>query len=124
MQKTADEIKKGLECCIEMCSSGNCPYFEDPECTTSVKKDALAIIQQLEAQVPRWIPVEERLPEDCKHVLVFLRRNFVVGWSVDYWHIDTDWLDDGKWSKNPPGGYFRVTHWMPLPEPPKEEPPC
>ena len=71
--------------------------------------------------VPRWISVEERLPEDCKHVLVFMRRNVVPGWSVDYWHIDTDWLDDGNWSKNPTGGYFNITHWMPLPEPPKEE---
>lgn len=48
--KTPDESKKGLECCIEMCCRGNCPYFEDPECTTSVRKDALALIRQLEAE--------------------------------------------------------------------------
>lgn len=78
-------------------------------------------IWQLQQQVPRWISVEERLPEDCKHVLVFMRRNFIVGWSIDYWHIDTDWLDDGNWSKHPAGGYYNITHWMPLPEPPKEE---
>lgn len=71
--------------------------------------------------IPRWISVEERLPEDCRHVLVFMRRNFVAGWSTDYWHIDTDWLDDGNWSKHPAGGYYNITHWMPLPEPPKEE---
>lgn len=77
-------------------------------------------ISQLDSSIPLWISVEERLPEDCKHVLVFMRRNVVPGWSVDFWHIDTDWLDDGNWSKNPTGGYFNITHWMPLPEPPKE----
>ena len=60
-----------------------------------------------EANKPRWIPVTERLPE--KHVFVLVRSKFVK--------MRTDFINnDGKWYTTP-----GVTHWMPLPEPPKEE---
>lgn len=53
----------------------------------------------------RWISVEERLPEERKDVLVALRRGEI---AVDYYQPN-------RW------GYSDVTHWMLLPEPPKEE---
>lgn len=48
--KSPDEIKKGLECCTEMCNSESCPYWEDSDCTTNVRNDAIALIKQLEAE--------------------------------------------------------------------------
>lgn len=48
--KTADEIKKGLECCAASYADCHkeCPY--KPDCDGSqILKDALALIQQLEA---------------------------------------------------------------------------
>lgn len=48
--KTPDEIKKGLECCTEMCNSESCPYWEDSDCTTNVRNDVIALIKQLEAE--------------------------------------------------------------------------
>lgn len=75
----------------------------------------------LEAQVPRWISVEERLPDKMKHVLVFKQRNEHASWPVSMWHIETDWRGNNGWSKNIDNGYFDITHWMPLPEPPKED---
>ena len=74
-----------------------------------------------EAQVPRWISVEERLPDKMKHVLVFKQRNEHALWPVAMWHIETDWRGNDGWSKNIDNGYFDITHWMPLPEPPKED---
>lgn len=49
MPKTPDEIKKGLECCLLSCS-GKCPYSDQLDCSDKMSKDALALIQQLEAQ--------------------------------------------------------------------------
>ena len=125
MTKTPDKIKKGLECCKEDECFGdreNCPYTADPKlCVGVMCADALALIQQLEAQVPHWISVEERLPDKQKCVLVFKQRNSHALWPIAKWHIEIDWRGEDGWSKNLDNGYFDITHWMPLPEPPKEE---
>ena len=55
---------------------------------------------------PSWIPVEERLPEKNTWVLAYCKYKDHV---IDYVDIH------GLWS------YGNVTHWMPPPEPPKEE---
>ncbi len=68
-----------------------------------------------------WISVKERLPEVGNMVLIFYDGQPVIamfrksehcsGWFEGYCHMcedsETYYLDD-------------VTHWMPLPEPPKE----
>jgi len=47
--KTPEEIKKGLECCtVPLCAE--CPYDSDPSCVVK-NEDALAYIQQLEAEL-------------------------------------------------------------------------
>lgn len=56
MTKTPDEIKKGLECCHvgQACECTDCPYSDEGEetmnCDFLLGEDALALIQQLEAQ--------------------------------------------------------------------------
>lgn len=71
-------------------------------------------ISQLESRVPHWIPVEERLPEECLYVIVYLRGGSN---DKDIWHIDADYFEDGEWHRYPGNGYYKPTHWMPLPEP-------
>ena len=131
MSKTPDVIKKGLEVCnIWMVDEPNhckeCPYFCTKDCADTLMKNALALIQQLEARVPRWIRVEERLPEDDVNVLIYAVSN---GDDVDsciamtsYTHRMHGFNIEG-WRS--PWQYFffdyMITHWMPLPEPPKEE---
>lgn len=65
--------------------------------------------------VPRqqWISVEDRLPEEETEVLCYLGNALGKGIVVAF-RRHGDWYFDG-W-KCP-----TVTHWMPLPEPPKEE---
>jgi hypothetical protein len=57
-----------------------------------------------------WISVDERLPEEGVRVLVWLK-----GDGSQYTRTDTDRLSLKKWVRC---GRL-VTHWMPLPEPPK-----
>lgn len=51
--KTPEEIKNGLNCCrFTVCPDClDCPYHDDKCCKISVKKDALAYIEQLEEQI-------------------------------------------------------------------------
>lgn len=63
-----------------------------------------------------WISVEDRLPSESVSVAVYIKEG-----NGAYW-IQTAYLNGGKWRI--PGEYVvdrNITHWMPLPEPPKEE---
>lgn len=62
----------------------------------------------LEAEQPKWISVEERLPEPGKWVLAYCGS--YANWFVLNKWCGTEWLH-----------VMPVTHWMPLPEPPKED---
>lgn len=94
--------------------SDGCPCEAEPMCES---KDCV-IIQAADAieelSKPKWIPVTERLPESGKEsVLIALR------WG----EVDIGWCEDGRWRSEFVNEYEdgEVTHWMPLPEPPKGE---
>lgn len=79
-------------------------------------------IEKLRAQLPRWIPVEERLPENFRKVLCwgeyFLYGDF-NGMFVNY---ALGYQNNGRWGGEVANGTnARALAWMPLPEPPKEE---
>lgn len=63
-----------------------------------------------EADEGCWIPVNERLPEDDQRVLVWSQSN---GLHIAYLDRRRQWRDaDDNYGK-------KITHWMPLPEPPE-----
>lgn len=68
-----------------------------------------------------WISVKDRLPDpkvtDKNPPTVLAVKQGMVGKiiCVARWN-GADWIEKGK--------EITVTHWMPLPEPPKEENPC
>ena len=79
--------------------------------------EAADAIEELEKAVPHWIPVTERLPDEGKFVLVYgdLYPNKHDGGVIAV----SKRMDWNYWQ-----GFGRernITHWMPLPEPPKEE---
>ena len=123
MTRTPDEIKKGLDCCSDgnIICAGNCVFDDDiklgyPDCVKLLMTNALALIQRLEAQIPRWISVEERLPEKGMVVLVMWHGEMAFArytpHRLGWYNLDTRYDSPNA-----------VSHWMPLPEPPKEEKP-
>ena len=55
-----------------------------------------------------WISVEDRLPEKIKPVIVNVNSGGVH--TSRYHPIEKRWIDYDEF----------ITHWMPLPEPPKD----
>lgn len=84
------------------------------------EQHALRLTKEVEWHVhpPRWISVEERLPEG-----EVIAANFAPGtygykeYLLGYVHKH----DDLYYAENSFEILNTVTHWMPLPEPPKEE---
>ena len=83
---------------------------------------------ELRARVQEWISVEDRLPEESGLYITFGCTAVPVRWLHNFdkdmgkfgvwWDYDTD----GK--KHPRYRFIEaedITHWMPLPEPPKGE---
>ena len=118
--KKPEEIKKGLECCAEDGCKG-CPYEDDCRMAdgfSEVANDALAYIQQLEAKVPKWISVEERLPELYTSVLVYQTSPNKVINFISIGHLEED--SDGNFAWDTFGSPKNIiTHWMSLPEVPE-----
>ncbi len=60
-----------------------------------------------------WISVKERLPEDDGYYLTFTTEHTCEVYRYDG---DGEWVTDYDDTAN-----HDITHWQPLPEPPKEE---
>ena len=86
-----------------------------------VKTYAKLAIEALEKEngvtVQEWIPVTERLPENNQWALCFMKDKSFGTFCVFQWnYIDWQWNDGNeRWKEKD------VTHWMPLPQPPKGE---
>ena len=105
----ANCIELGIEGCEE------CRYARVEDCYTH------ALVDHLIANgvtIQRWIPVTEMLPEKYGKYLC----RYVFNGSAEYPHIEaisyyptmTRFQGEGSCG-------MRVTHWMPLPEPPVDQ---
>ena len=66
--------------------------------------------------VQEWISVKDRLPEEKVNCIVHYRHAYCD--DDDYWAIGICFYDGEKFQINPA---YKVTHWMPMPNPPKGE---
>jgi len=148
-----EDLVKSLRYCAEYDCTTVCPRAGTGNgCITRLKKEAADAIEELQRQIivtkkcyqmmaeayeaevtkPKWISVEDALPEEDVEVLISYRYKEGEG---DTSHVDIDITTYGQmyfggrevagvkhW--RPPFEYFssnyEVIAWMPLPEPPKE----
>ena len=66
--------------------------------------------------VQEWISVDERLPEEKVNCIVHYKHAYCD--NDDYWAIGICFYDGEKFQMD---WSYKVTHWMPLPKPPKGE---
>lgn len=122
---TKDEIVKALRACGRGCCDDCVCHKEGIPCreknlgAADLIEQQAAKIKELEANVPRRIPVTERLPEVHQNtrksdaMLVYTRRKlFMVAiWNGIDWLAPMDFWD--AWGDE-------IVYWMPLPEAAKE----
>lgn len=118
--KTPEEIKKIELALIDFeTTCGHCPYEGEPNgCNRpggtckmfDVALDAAEAIEQLEAQQPRWISVKEREPKNLQRALVYSPACNRIESMV---YTEVGFITQA--------GMGEITHWMEIPEPPKEE---
>lgn len=115
-QLSVEELAKTLRLCDSTSCIG-CAFFDFVDCGSAAKQQAADMLEKLAAEKGakklEWISVKDRLPEGkCEAYLCSL-DSFLFSGSQ---YIDIRvYYGDGKW------GNGTVTHWMPLPELPKEE---
>ena len=93
------------------CRADNCASCKWRETKNAIRKIA-ANIPAADVRPVKWIPVTERLPRDRQFVLVYCGDNKRIRPS-DRFDVAI-LLGDSIFTS------LGVTHWMPLPEPPKE----
>ena len=127
-----EKAKKGFKCCSaanadRVCFEFECPYKnQDPHsekcCIDEMLDNGLEAIEQLEktvedqveriaimeAEMQGWISVDEKLPDEYTNVLVVADGKVLFCQMWVYGNGEKHFTLSG------------VTHWMPLPKPPKE----
>ena len=88
-----------------------------------------------ELSKPQWIPVTERLPEDGQQVLTLYTLKTIPPCSrhrILFFSINLESVCEFEFEGENHSGFYAcdseygfyevhdITHWMPLPEPPKE----
>lgn len=110
----------------EAAAALGCEVIEDDAPYSELSADHLTVTNNYQNYqgnkiTLEWISVKDRLPDpkvtDKNPPTVLAVKQGMVGKiiCVARWN-GADWIEKGK--------EITVTHWMPLPEPPKEENPC
>ena len=120
--------EKLVEILNTACIPDNCEKYGKKRCFECNVEHLLAngVTFAKDTNVPSWIPVTERLPEDdlpknsktkqIKVITALISDNGVRTVRSQMRYKDT-WYDRWVWKYSA----SKITHWMLLPEPPKEE---
>lgn len=108
-----------IERAIEILNPEHREHYDSIETVNEACRMGMEALQRT-----RWIPVEERLPEELKPVLFAVYPKDTQLYNkygkVVYlaWRENGEWLD---WEGKRVSDVFIVTHWMPIPCPPEVE---
>lgn len=140
-RETANKMNENVVKALRVCTSERtiskcskiCPYHNVQDCRTKLMIDAADAIEKLSREIdtdnaamtamdvamPRWISVAERLPEKNGKYLCYVKR-FGQYAGMQYYYVDVLVFQEDRFFEDGIGTE-RVTHWMPLPQPPKEK---
>ena len=79
-------------------------------------KDIASYLTDNGVTVQEWISVKDRLPEEKVNCIVHYKHAYCD--NDDYWAIGLCFYDGEKFRIDLS---YKVTHWMPMPQPPKGE---
>ena len=125
MKEQIEEIAKVM--CINYGHCSECSLKnidKDDTCSVYIEAEAL---YNAGYRKQEWISVEDRLPDVLDDYLVVVKLKYeweteweyhtdVAGLVLENGYIDGVWDTLHDWNE---GQECHVTHWMPLPEPPK-----
>ena len=119
------EIMEDLGCNNEYCK--DCEFCNDIDGCVHRRKEIIA--DRLIANgvtVQEWISVKDRLPDNKEHDWVLAQVVEDNGYMhipkvMEYRQSRNDWFEETYGWLSEHNGLFSVTHWMPLPPPPKGE---
>ena len=106
------DVKKKLFTLFQDCNNPSWKWFPN-------NAEMLKLIEYLVANgvtVQEWISVKERLPQEKVDCIVHYKHAYCD--NDDYWAIGMCFYDGEKFQFDQA---YKVTHWMPLPQPPKGE---
>ena len=100
------------------CGCDGCPYgkysSENGECYEEYKNDKFVKMEKTGVTVQEWISVKDKLPEEKVDCIVHYKHAYCD--NDDYWAIGMCFYDGEKFQLDPA---YKVTHWMPMPDPPE-----
>lgn len=102
------KIKTARTIICELCNE----LYPDDPCEPA-DCDWLRMLEEDAVPVPQWISVKDRMPEDNDRVIAF--RPYEA--EVSAYRYSVMW----GWALKTSVSHRGITHWMPLPEPPKGE---
>lgn len=114
---TIDRTKPNPDC--DNCDGyGSGLYHADGPCAACWPDEATAWNRRQPAPASGWVSVEDALPENEERVLVASRHENSAGESRYYIVTNYFLVPEMRWAND--ALIDGITHWMPLPEPPKE----
>lgn len=136
-----EELVRQLRACADNnvpCETADCGYkpFKNQDCIEQLELRAADAIEELQHSVeimgdanaklrdqgPEWIPVTDRLPEKEGEVLAYYGFNRGDGdLGMMFMRVLDYYATDPKPHFQHESMGVTVTHWQPLPEPPKED---
>ena len=109
-EKLVELLNKANSACVGTDCFEGCKFYIENDCLYKLMED-LMIANGVTVQ--EWISVNDKLPEDGESVLTYKNGNV----DVQVYEKNRNGWIQGNWFWS----MATVTHWMPLPEPPKGE---
>lgn len=133
MENYDEQIKSLRWCadntlCVDLSTGEQCPRFKYRETCKQAQQmhESADAIEELISRVPKWISVNEKLPDSQRPVLVYVPES--EGFCEYVGMADYTWSPKGGFWCGTDGetygaiGFIRTpTHWCELPDPPKGE---